>query len=166
MIEEIFQDLDALDLGRSVVDVGAGFGASTEYLLRRGVRVCAVDVDPGAVTSLRSRFRQFVEIGMLRLDLAPAEALPYRDAACDSAISVVALHHFKDVRRALLEMERVARRLVVVYDWAPGAGGVINPHSPEELRQKMETAVEIAKTLGFEYTARRLWYRLLKRKTL
>lgn len=165
MLDEVFADLDSLDLGQSVADVGAGFGHSTRYLLSRGLRVCAVDVDPSTISWLRSAFKDFVEVGMLRLVHAPAEEIPLRDGECDSAVSIMALHHFKDVERALKEMARVAKKQVVIYDWAPSTGGVTNPHSPRELKAKMEEAVRIAKRLGFEVTYAEAWYKLAKRKT-
>lgn len=164
MLDEVFADLHSLDLGQSVVDIGAGFGYSTRYLLSRGLRVCAVDVDPGVLSSLRAAFGEFVKAGLLKLYHAPAEHLPLRDGECDSAVSIMALHHFKNVEAALREMLRVTKKLVVVYDWAPSTGGVTNPHSPAELKAKMEEAVSVAKRLGLEVAYAEAWYKLAKRK--
>lgn len=94
--------------------------------------------------------------------LAPAEALPFRDGVFDSAVSVAA-HHFKDVKAALREMDRVAKRLVVVYDWAPESAGVMSPHSAEELEAKMKRAAA-ARELGYVFTRRQYWYRLTKQE--
>ncbi|MEZ0318661.1 MAG: class I SAM-dependent methyltransferase [Pyrobaculum sp.] len=164
MIEEVFKDQDQIDLGERVLDVGAGWGTTTEYLLRRGLRVWAVDVDPGSVSYLRSLFKDFVEAGLLEVRLAPAEALPFGDNAFDSVVSVAAAHHFKDVEAALREMDRVAKRMVVIYDWTPESAGVTNPHSAEELEAKMRKVAAAARALGYVFTRRRLWYRLTKQK--
>ncbi|RFA94465.1 class I SAM-dependent methyltransferase [Pyrobaculum aerophilum] len=162
MWTEIFKDLDAFELGESALDVGAGFGNTTRYLLARGLRVCAVDIDPGAVAYIKSLFKEFVKSGLLKVLLAPAESLPFADGECDSVISVAAVHHFRDIEVALREMVRVAKRLVAIYDWTPEAGGVTNPHSPQELEAKMRAAVDAAVKLGFDIKITRYWYRLVK----
>jgi len=159
---DIFDDLEHFDLGDTALDVGAGWGSTTRYLLSRGLRVCAVDIDPGAVAYLKKALREFVKLGLLDVRLGAAETLPYGDKECDSAVSVAALHHFRDIYAALREMARVARRVIVVYDWTPNASGVTNPHNAEELRRKMEVALAAAKSLGYEVYVTRLWYRLSK----
>lgn len=162
MHDEIFADLTGLDLGEAVAEIGAGYGTTTHRLLARGHRVCAIDIDPAAVSHLKTAFRHFVEAGLLKVIHAPAEALPLGDGECDSAVSVAALHHIRHVEQALREMERVARRLVAIYDWTPESAGYTNPHSPQELRQKMEEALSVAQHLGYQISRRKLWYRLLK----
>jgi SAM-dependent methyltransferases len=162
MHDEIFADLAGLDLGEAVAEIGAGYGTTTHWLLTRGHRICAVDIDPSAVSYLKSAFRHFIDAGLLRVIYAPAEALPLGDGECDSAVSVAALHHIRYVEQALREMERVARQLVAIYDWTPESAGYTNPHSPQELIQKMEEALSIAQHLGYQISRRRLWYRQLK----
>ena len=46
---------------------------------------------------------------------ACAEALPFRDASFDAALAVLAVHHWPERERGLLELARVARRRVVVF---------------------------------------------------
>jgi SAM-dependent methyltransferase len=48
--------------------------------------------------------------------VAPAERLPFEDASFDLVGSRLAAHHFADVRAAMREMARVARRAVIVVD--------------------------------------------------
>ncbi len=162
MHDEIFADLATLDLGETVAEIGAGYGTTTHWLLARGHRVCAIDIDPAAVAHLKTTFRRFVEAGLLKVIHAPAEAIPLPDRYCDSAVSVAALHHIRHVEQALREMERVAKRLVAIYDWTPDSAGITNPHSPQELEQKMEEAFAAARYLGYQTSRRILWYRLLK----
>jgi ubiquinone/menaquinone biosynthesis C-methylase UbiE len=162
MHDEIFADLAGLDLGEAVAEIGAGHGTTTHWLLARGHRVCAIDIDPVAVAHLKTAFRHFVEAGLLKVIHAPAEAIPLPDRHCDSAVSVAALHHIRHAEQALREMARIAIRLVAVYDWTPESAGITNPHSPQELRQKMEEALSVAQHLGYQISRRRLWYRLLK----
>jgi SAM-dependent methyltransferase len=44
-----------------------------------------------------------------------AEALPFPDAAFDAALATLTVHHWEDVERGLLEMQRVARRQVIFF---------------------------------------------------
>jgi Methylase involved in ubiquinone/menaquinone biosynthesis len=164
MHDEIFADLAALDLGETVAEIGAGHGATTRWLLARGHRVCAVDIDPSAVSYLKTALRHFLYVGLLKVVHAPAEALPLTDGECDSAVSVAALHHIRQVEQALSEMERVARRVVVIYDWTPQSAGFTNPHSSQELEAKMQEALATAQRRGYQVSIHRLWYRLLKNR--
>ncbi|MEM8618658.1 MAG: rRNA adenine N-6-methyltransferase family protein [Actinomycetota bacterium] len=49
-------ELADLDAGSTVLDVGAGHGVITEALLRRGLRVIAIELHPERVRALRARF--------------------------------------------------------------------------------------------------------------
>jgi len=166
VIEEVFRDLDRYDLGDSVLDVGTGFGVLLEYLVRRGVgRIVTVDVDPSALGAAKRRFRDLVEVGVLRAVFGRAEELPFGNGEFHSVVSLMALHHFSDVEAALREAQRVARRLVLFYDWTEAAAMRYNPHSPEELRARREEALRAAERLGYRWEMHELWYKLEKRKT-
>ena len=54
--------------------------------------------------------------GMLPDVVCPAERLPLPDDSFDVVVCRLALHHFLDPERALTEMARVTRRLVVLED--------------------------------------------------
>lgn len=61
--------VDAAGVGTHlVVDVGAGAGALTDPLLRAGVRVVAVELDPGRAARLRERFAD-EPVTVVRADL-------------------------------------------------------------------------------------------------
>jgi SAM-dependent methyltransferase len=89
----------------SVIDVGAGTGEFGAALAQRrpGVGYVGIDVSPIAV----ERAMQLGRPGMFIA--ADAERLPFADGAFDAAISLYALEHFADPRRALEEMARVVR---------------------------------------------------------
>ncbi len=158
---DIYSDLDRYDLGSPVLDVGTGWGGVVEYLLARGVKeIWSVDVDPWALSAAKSRFKNAVRAGVVKILRARAEDLPFEDGQFDSVISVAALHHFSDVGRALAEMARVSRRLVVVYDWGPESAGLTNPHSERELAETMEAASRAAERLGYRVEDAGLWYKL------
>lgn len=95
----------ALGDAESVVNVGAGAG-SYEPTDRR-----TVGVDP-SIVMLRQRPG----------DAAPAicavaESLPFGAKSFDSAMAVLTIHHWTDARKGLAEMQRVAKRRVVVVTW-------------------------------------------------
>src|SRR5262245_36650654 len=49
--------LDGLELGEDVLEIGPGFGVTTEVLLRRSGKLTALEVDESSVTYLKRRFQ-------------------------------------------------------------------------------------------------------------
>lgn len=94
--------MSALSDARTVINVGAGAGSyepSDRMVLA---------VEPSEIM-----------IAQRSLDAAPcvqgsAEALPVEDGAFDAALAVLTMHHWRDWRRGLREMRRVARSRIVV----------------------------------------------------
>lgn len=100
----------ALDGAETVVNVGAGTG-SYEPPDRR-----VVAVEPSAV------MRSQRPLGAAPCVGAVAEHLPFVDDGFDAAMAVLSDHHWNDPIAGLLEMRRVARRIVVfLWDdtWIP-----------------------------------------------
>ena len=93
----------ALGEADRVVNIGAGTG-SYEPADRS-----VIAIEP-STTMLQQR----------PADAAPvvraiAEALPFPDRAFDAALAVLTVHHWTDIERGLLEMQRVATRQVVLF---------------------------------------------------
>jgi SAM-dependent methyltransferase len=65
-----------------------------------GCTVVTVDPAPGMQADVVSR----------------AEELPFEDGSFDVVTCRIAAHHFQDIRKAVVEMARVAQRLVVIED--------------------------------------------------
>ena len=90
----------------SIVDVGAGTGsyepADRTVVAVEPSRVMLAQRPPDAAPGVRG----------------VAEALPFRDGTFDAAMALLTVHHWSDFRRGLREMQRVARR-VVVLTWDP-----------------------------------------------
>jgi SAM-dependent methyltransferase len=86
--------------GRRALDVATGGGHVARRLREAGFDV--VSSDPAA--------------GMEPDVVASAEELPFEDDSFDVVACRVAAHHFEDVERAMAEMARVSRSLVVVAD--------------------------------------------------
>ena len=117
---------DAFGDAYTLLDVGTGLADIPDTLRRNarrlGKTVTAIGVDeaPSLLASARGRLEFVVA--------ANALALPFRDHSIDVVICSQLLHHFEwpDAERLLTEMNRVARRAVVVSDlrrsWLAAAG--------------------------------------------
>lgn len=91
----------ALGDARTVLNVGAGTG-SYEPLDR-----LVTAVEPSAV------MRAQRPTGAAQCVAATAESLPFEDQSFDAAMAFATVHHWQDPIAGLLEMRRVARRVVV-----------------------------------------------------
>jgi SAM-dependent methyltransferase len=101
----------ALGDARSVLNVGAGAGAyeprDREVLALEPSEVMIAQRPHGAAPVLR----------------ASAEAIPLRDDSVDAAMAILSDHHWHDRRAGILEMRRVARRRVVLFNVDPAEFG-------------------------------------------
>jgi ubiquinone/menaquinone biosynthesis C-methylase UbiE len=110
----------------TLLDVGTGFGdipsRAAGDARRAGISLTTIVVDeaPSLVGAARGRVAHAV--------CANAFALPFRDRSIDLVMCSQVLHHFDDAeaRRLIRELNRVARRAVVVSDlrrsWVAAAG--------------------------------------------
>jgi SAM-dependent methyltransferase len=94
-----------VEAGQQVVDVGCGPGALTAVLadLVGADRVLAADPSVPFVEAARER------LPGVRIDVAPAEHLPYDDAIADAALAQLVVHFMADPVAGLREMGRVVR---------------------------------------------------------
>src|SRR5258706_14267286 len=99
----LFADFAGIKAGQRVVDVGAGTGALTAELIRRGADTSAADPSPPFVAAMRKRFP---DIGVHE---APAEKLPWPDESFDAALAQLVLTFMRDAPAGLAEMQRVVR---------------------------------------------------------
>jgi SAM-dependent methyltransferase len=93
---------EALGDARSVVNVGAGAG-SYEPSDRE---VVAVEPSPVMIAQRPPRAAPALE--------GVAEALPLDDKSVDAAMGVLTVHHWPDLEAGLVEMQRAARRRIVL----------------------------------------------------
>jgi SAM-dependent methyltransferase len=98
----------ALGDARSVLNVGAGAGAyeprDREVLALEPSEVMIAQRPEGAAPVMRGG----------------AEAIPLRDGSVDAAMAILSDHHWSDRRAGILEMRRVARGRVVLFNADPG----------------------------------------------
>jgi len=102
----LFADFVGVQGGR-VLDVGAGTGALTGELVRRGAEVAAAEPSPPFCAALRERFPA-VEVRE-----APAEHLPFADGSFDTALAQLVVAFMTDAPAGVREMARVARTVAV-----------------------------------------------------
>jgi SAM-dependent methyltransferase len=103
----LFADFAGVRAGQRVLDVGAGTGALTAEVVRRGAEVVAVEPSPEFVTALRMRYPE------LEAHEAPAEQMPFADDSFDIALAQLVVAFMADAPAAIREMGRVAHTVVV-----------------------------------------------------
>lgn len=101
----LFADFAGVREGDRALDVGAGTGALSSELLRRGALVTAAEPSPEFADALRRRLDDVHQ--------APAEALPFEDGAFDVALAQLVVAFMSDAPRGVAEMARVARNVAV-----------------------------------------------------
>lgn len=82
--------LDDVDLGDDVLEVGPGYGATTDVLGERLARLTAVEIDEQLEVMLRARFAANTSVNIVRGD---ATALDFPDDRFSGAASFTMLHH-------------------------------------------------------------------------
>ena len=96
--------------GRSVLDVGCGFGLETLRLaeaVRPGGRVCGIDKSEQFIAEAQ---RRATAVGLtVDLRAGDAQALPYPDASFDIVRAERVMIYLPDPAKALAEMRRVAK---------------------------------------------------------
>ena len=98
-----FADFAGVRAGQSVLDVGAGTGALTAELGRRGANAAAADPSPPFVAALERRLPD------VDVRAAAAEELPWPDESFDAALAQLVLTFMNDAPRGIAEMRRVVR---------------------------------------------------------
>jgi SAM-dependent methyltransferase len=143
--------------GQRVLSVCGGDGLEAEYLRRRGARVTMVDLSPAGVAAARARHPE------LRAQVMDAERLSFADGSFDWPVVLDGLHHLSRPLQGLYEMERVARRGLLVLEaqdswpvrcmvrlgladaWDP-AGGYVYRFTRREM-QKIFNSLQTAATI-------------------
>ncbi|HEY3542458.1 MAG TPA: class I SAM-dependent methyltransferase [Gaiellaceae bacterium] len=102
----LFADFGGVHGGR-VLDVGAGTGALTRELLRRGADVAAAEPSPEFCAALRERYPE------LDVRQTPAETLPFEDGEFDVALAQLVVAFMTDAPAAIGEMARIAGTVAI-----------------------------------------------------
>ena len=157
--------LGDVDLGDDVLEVGPGYGASTDVLGETLPRLTAVEIDKELADMLTERFADNAAVTIVRGD---ATALDFPDSRFSGAASFTMLHHVPTHQlqdRLLAEVLRVLRPggVLVAGDSlaspelaAHHEGDTYNPIDPTQLPDRLMSIgfrdVEV-KTNDFGWTA-------------
>jgi SAM-dependent methyltransferase len=138
-----------VDLGDDVLEVGPGYGATTDVLGESTPKLTAVEIDPELASFLTKRFEGNSAVFIVRAD---ATALNYPDDQFSGAASFTMLHHVPTTQlqnRLFAEVCRVLRpgAPFVLGDSLAGEdlaalheGDAYNPIDPEHLADRLEVA--------------------------
>jgi SAM-dependent methyltransferase len=181
VLSEVARQLAALGPAGTLLDVGTGLGdipaRARALAARRGVVLTTLGIDEAASVA---RVTHGVLDGSACAD---ARRLPFPDASVDIVTCSQVLHHFEDadIPVVLRELQRVARRAVIVSDlrrsWIAAAGfwlvswplgfhpvtrhdgvvSVLRGFTPRELSVHVQDATghaaDVRRHLGFRVTA-------------
>lgn len=138
-----------VDLGDDVLEVGPGYGATTDVLSRSVPRLTSVEIDGDLAAMLTKRFAAVPAVEIVRGD---ATALDYPTGRFSGAACFTMLHHVPTVAlqdRLFAEVARVLRNgtaLVASDSLASDAlaahhdGDTYNPVDPGSLPTRLQTA--------------------------
>jgi ubiquinone/menaquinone biosynthesis C-methylase UbiE len=141
--------LGETDLGDDVLEVGPGYGATTDVLCESVARLTSVEIDEQLAAMLIDRFADVANVEIVRGD---ATQLPYADERFSGAACFTMLHHVPTVElqdRLFAEVARVLRPggALVASDSlasdeleAHHEGDTYNPVDPSTLPSRLEGA--------------------------
>jgi SAM-dependent methyltransferase len=141
--------LGDIDLGDDVLEVGPGYGATTDVLAESVAKLTAVEIDHDLATALTDRFAANRSVVVVRGD---ATALDFDDGRFSGAASFTMLHHVPTDAlqdRLFAEVARVLRSggAFVAGDSlaseeleAHHEGDTYNPIDPGSLAARLEAA--------------------------
>jgi SAM-dependent methyltransferase len=109
MESEVLEPVTAgLELGKEMLELGPGPGATTRWLRHRVQRLVALELDPGAAGRLADEFAG----GNVTVQVGDATQVPFPDESFDSVGCFTMLHHLPTAQeqfRTLCEAFRVLR---------------------------------------------------------
>jgi SAM-dependent methyltransferase len=112
----------------TVVDVGCGEGAASEFAARCGAAVYAVDIDPQALAAVEQRVQRWKTVRPVRTLLSDANPLPLPDGLATRVVAQEVMEHVDDPRQFIAELVRIGR---------PGARYLLSvPDAASEALQK------------------------------
>ena len=91
--------------GRTVLDLGCGFGAYSRELNEKGLNCVGCDINFGYLRKAKDHGLSVVNVDSV---------LPFRDKAFDTVLIFEVLEHVLDVEKVLTEAFRVARKNVLI----------------------------------------------------
>lgn len=167
-------------IGKDVMEVGAGIGNLTRFLVPRRERYIVTDIEGEHVARLRGRFHHRPNVQFRLVDLGKAECFQEFAGQIGSVVCLNVLEHIEDDAAGLRNIHSVLRpggRAIILVPQGQEIFGTLDTavghhrrYSEAELREKMERAgLPVEKVIMFNRISRPAWYvsgRILKRKAL
>jgi glycosyltransferase involved in cell wall biosynthesis len=94
------------DLGKDILEVGAGIGNMTRFFLGHG-RITATDISPFCLSELKRGFSEYDDVIVRRLDID--RDVPEAGRSYDTIVCLNVLEHIEDDRGALQRMKALLR---------------------------------------------------------
>ena len=102
--------VDPFDLrGRSVLEIGLGYGTLGQYIAERGAVYYGLDVAATPVEMMRHRLRMLGGPAEDRVVQGSALEIPFPSDTFDHVYSIGCLHHTGDLSRSFAEVRRVLK---------------------------------------------------------
>lgn len=167
-------------LGDNLLEIGAGIGNLTRFLVARRQRYIATDIDSEHLARLRGRFHHRPNIEVRFMDLSVPACFEQYAEQLDSVVCLNVLEHVENDLGALSNIHSVLRpggRAIIlvpqgqeIFGTLDTALGHYRRYSEAELRQRMEQAgLPVERVIMFNRISRPGWYitgRIFKSKAL
>jgi SAM-dependent methyltransferase len=112
--------------GRSVLEIGLGYGTLSELLIQRGADFYGLDIAEHPVSLVAERLRRHGVDPDARVTQGSALAIPFPDNFFDAVFTIGCLHHTGDIAGSVSEVNRVLR---------PGGTAVVMLYNRHSFRQ-------------------------------
>ncbi|MBZ5523745.1 MAG: glycosyltransferase [Acidobacteriia bacterium] len=167
-------------VGSHVMEIGAGIGNLTRFLVPRRKRYVATDIDTEHLARLKGRFQHRPNVEIRFTELGDAQCFAEFDGQMDSVVCLNVLEHLEDDTAGLRNIHSVlqpgGRAIILVphgqeiFGTLDAALGHYRRYSECELREKMEsTGLPVEQMMMFNRISRPAWYvsgRILKSTAL
>jgi 2-polyprenyl-3-methyl-5-hydroxy-6-metoxy-1,4-benzoquinol methylase len=101
---EFLSRTDLLKPNDKILEIGCGIGSVVFEMSKKGYDIIGIDLSREVIEYGRKKY------GDIRLEVQPAEALPYDDESFDVVLSFDLLEHIARVDRHISEVHRVLRK--------------------------------------------------------
>jgi SAM-dependent methyltransferase len=131
---------DGVELGDDVLEVGPGYGATTDVLAELVPRLTAVEIDPELVAFLTDRFARKPSVTIVEGD---GTALEFPDRRFSGAASFTMLHHVPTPElqdQLLAEIARVLRPGAVLVAGDSIASAELESHHDDDTYNPVDPA--------------------------
>lgn len=149
-------------LGQRVLEIGAGIGTLTRYLVGREL-VLATDLNPRYLRILANTFERHMRVQVLPLDLTDFDPAAFAPHRLDTVVCLNVLEHVEDDRRALRRLYDLLvpqGRLVLLVPAHRRLYGAIDRAIHHYQRYERAELVERVREAGFEVEQVRFFNRL------